>query len=248
MISIKTKEEIEIMAEGGKILAKVLREIAKITKAGITTNDLNGAAEALILKYGAAPSFKGFQNFPASLCTSINEEIVHGIPSGTVLKEGDIIGLDLGILYKGLHTDMAITIGVGKISKNAKKLIKTTEAALKFAIKKVRPGIDTNDIGEIIENYIEGKGFGVVRELCGHGIGKNVHEDPSVPNFRDKKKQGTVLKEGMVICIEPMVTMGDWRIKKAKDNYGFQTKDDSLAAHFEHTIAVTKTGSMVLTK
>ncbi|MBU4204862.1 type I methionyl aminopeptidase [Patescibacteria group bacterium] len=246
MISIKTKEEIEIIKEGGKILAKIMRELEKMAKPGITTKELDGAAEALILKHGAKPSFKGYKGFPSSLCTSVNEEIVHVIPSDRVLEEGDIVSLDLGALYKGFHTDMAITVGIGKISKKARELIKTTRETLDFVIKKIKPGINTNEVGGLIEKFIEKKGFGVVRELCGHGIGKNIHEDPQIPNYRDSR-QGAILKEGMIICLEPMVTIGDWHIKKAKDNYGFQTKDNSLAAHFEHTIAVTKDGSEVLT-
>ncbi|MFA5878380.1 MAG: type I methionyl aminopeptidase [Candidatus Staskawiczbacteria bacterium] len=246
MISIKTPEEIQIMAEGGKILAAIIKEVSAIVKPGVTTEELDRATEALIFKYNAKPAFKGYDNFPASLCTSVNEELVHVIPSGRVLKEGDIISLDSGVLYKGFNSDMAVTVGVGKISKENQRLIKVTKRALEVGIEKVKPGATTNDIGEAIEKYIEKEGFGVVRELCGHGIGKTVHEDPKVPNYNDKGK-GTALKEGMVICIEPMTTVGDWRIKKARDNYGYQTKDGSLSAHFEHMIAVTKKGYKVLT-
>ena len=245
MITIKSPQEIQIMAKGGKILAKIIKEIGKQVRPGITTKELDRAAEALILKYGK-PSFKDYKGFPACLCTSVNEEIVHVIPSDRVLEEGDVVCLDLGILYKGFHTDMAITVGVGRVSKQAKELIKITKKTLDFIIKKIKPGISTNEIGGLIENFVESKGFGIVRELCGHGIGRSVHEDPQIPNYRENGA-GPELVEGMVICLEPMVTMGDWRIKKAKDGYGFQTKDNSLAAHFEHTIAVTKTGCQVLT-
>ncbi|MBU3934513.1 type I methionyl aminopeptidase [Patescibacteria group bacterium] len=247
MIDIKTSEEIQTMREGGKILAGIIQKIGKMAKPGIATKELDRAAEALILKHGAKPSFKGHNGFPASLCVSVNEEIVHMIPSDRVLKEGDIVSLDLGLLYKGFHLDMAITVAIGKVSKKAKELIKITKEALDFIIKKVKPGVSTNEIGGLVENFIEKNGFGAVRELCGHGIGKNLHENPQIPNYKDVG-QGEILKEGMTVCLEPMATVGDWRIKKAKDGYGFQTKDSSLAAHFEHTIAITKKGAVVITK
>jgi len=246
MITIKTSEEIQIMTEGGKILAKIMEELEKQVKAGITTKELDRAAEALILKYGAKPSFKNYKGFPACLCTSINEKLVHVVPSDSALKQGDIISLDLGLLYKGFHADMAITVGVGKISKKAKKLIKTTKESLDFIIKKIKPGMKTSQVGSLIENFIKKRGFGVIRELCGHGIGRNLHEEPQLPNYKDVREEA-VLKEGMTICLEPMVTLGDWRIKKAKDGYGFETKDGSLSAHFEHTIAITKKGAKILT-
>lgn len=244
---IKTKEEIEIISEGGKILAKVLKQVSKLVKPGVTTNELNRAAEALILSYGGLPAFKGYNGFPTALCTSVNEVIVHGIPSERVLKQGDIISLDLGVLYKGYNTDMAVSLPVGKISKEAKELINTVKKTLDICLKKIRAGMTTRELGGIIETYIESRGFGVVRELCGHGIGKEVHEDPQIPNYKDERALD-VLKEGMVICIEPMATMSAWRIRRARDNYGFQTKDSSLAAHFEVTLVVTKTGNKVLTR
>ncbi|MEK7061845.1 MAG: type I methionyl aminopeptidase [Patescibacteria group bacterium] len=246
MITIKTPEEIKIIAEGGKILATVLAEVEKLVKPGITTIELDRASEALILKHGARPAFKGYEGFPYSLCASINEEIVHGLPSERILKEGDIIGLDLGVLYKGYNTDMAVTVPVGNISFEAKRLIMVTKKALKRGIKKVRSGVTVGDIGNTIQRYIEDQGLGVVRDLCGHGIGKDLHEDPKIPNYGTRHK-GEVLKEGMVICLEPMVTIGDWHIKKAKDGYGYASRDGSLSAHFEHTMAVTKDGVRVLT-
>lgn len=246
MINIKTPEEIQIMAEGGKILATVLAEVEKMAKPSITTLELDRAAEALILKHGAKPAFKGYDNFPFSLCTSVNDVIVHGLPSKYVLKEGDIVGLDLGVLYKGYNTDMALTVGIGNISFEAKRLLKVTEKALKIGIKKARPGNTTGDLGNTIQRYIEDQGYSVVRDLCGHGIGKEVHEDPTIPNYGQRHK-GVMLKEGMVICIEPMVTMGDFRLRQSPDGYGFSTKDGKLAAHFEHTLAITKDGAKVLT-
>ncbi|MBI1866209.1 MAG: type I methionyl aminopeptidase [Candidatus Staskawiczbacteria bacterium] len=247
MTKIKSEEEIKIMREGGRILANVLSQIEKMVKPGVTTIELDRAAEALILKHGAAPAFKGYEKFPYSLCASVNEEIVHGFPSERILKEGDIIGLDLGVLYKNYNTDMAITVPVGNISFEAKRLIMVTKKALKRGIKKVRPGNTIGDIGNTIQRYIEDQGFGVVRDLCGHGIGKELHEDPRIPNFGTRHK-GEVLKEGMVICLEPMVTIGDWHLKKAQDGYGYATKDGSLSAHFEHTMAVTKEGVKILTE
>lgn len=247
MINIKTAEEIEIMAEAGKILATVLKEVEKMVKPGITTIELDRAAEALILSYEAKPAFKGYDGFPYSLCASINEDIVHGFPSERILKEGDIVGLDLGVLYKGYNSDMAITVAIGNVSFEAKRLIMVTKKALKRGIKKVRPGNTVGDIGNTIQRYIEDQGLGVIRDLCGHGIGKKVHEDPRIPNFGERHK-GEVLKEGMVICLEPMVSMGDWHLKGSKDGYGYATKDGSLSAHFEHTIAVTKNGARVLTE
>jgi len=247
MITIKTAEEIEIMAEAGKILATVLKEVEKMVKPGITTIELDRAAEALIVSYGAKPAFKGYDNFPYSLCASINEDIVHGFPSERILKEGDVVGLDLGVLYKGYNSDMAITVAIGNVSFEAKRLIMVTKKALKRGIKKVRPGNTVGDIGNTIQRYIEDQGLGVIRDLCGHGIGKKVHEDPRIPNFGERHK-GEVLKEGMVICLEPMVSMGDWHLKGSKDGYGYATKDGSLSAHFEHTIAVTKNGARILTE
>lgn len=247
MALIKTQEEIKIIAEGGKILATVLAEVEKLVKPGVSTEELDRSAEALILKHGAMPAFKGYDGFPYSLCASVNEVIVHGFPSKIILKEGDIIGLDLGVLYKGYNTDMAITVPVGNISFEAKRLIMVAKKALKRGIKKVRDGVTTGDVGNTIQRYIEDQGLGVVRDLCGHGIGKDVHEDPKIPNYGTRHK-GEVLKEGMVICLEPMVTIGDWHLKKAQDGYGYATRDGSLAAHFEHTMAVTKDGVRVLTE
>jgi len=246
MITIKTPEEIEIMAEGGKILAKIMKTLEKNVKPGITTKELDRLAESLILKSGGKCSFKGYEGFPACLCTSINEEIVHAVPSNRILKEGDIISLDLGIFYKGYHTDMAITLPVGKISFETPRLIRVTKKALKRGIKKVRPGNTIGDIGNTIQRYVESQGFNVVRDLCGHGIGKEIHEEPQILNF-GKRKSGPEIKEGMVLCLEPMVTVGDWKLKKTKDNCGYETKDGSLSCHFEHTIAVTKDGAKILT-
>jgi len=247
MIFIKTKKETEIMAEGGKILAKIMKELEKKVRPGITTKELDRLAESLIFKFGAKCSFKGYQNYPTCLCTSINDEIVHAIPSERILKEGDIVSLDLGVFFKGFHADMAITVPVGKINSQAKKLIEVTKKSLKMGIREIEPGNYLGDIGFAVQKYVESSGFNVVRELCGHGIGKNIHEDPEVLNFGEENT-GSEIKEGMILCLEPMVTVGDWRIKKSDDGFGYKTKDGSLSAHFEQTIAVTKNGYKILTK
>jgi len=248
MSLIKTKEEIKIMREGGKILALIMRELEKEVKPGVDTNYLNKVAEDLIFKYGAKPSFKGYHNFPASLCVSVNEELVHTVPSERKLEEGDIVSLDLGIEFKGLNTDMAVTIPVGdKVDPDTLRLIRTTKKALKRGIRKVRDGVTLGDIGNTIQRYVEGQGYSVIRDLCGHGIGKEVHEDPQILNY-GKRKTGMKLKEGMVICLEPMVSTGDYNLKKSKDGHGYITRDDSLSAHFEHTMVVTKSGVKILTE
>ena len=246
MITIKSKEEIKIMAEGGKILASITKELEKKVKPGITTKDLDRATEALILKSGNKCSFKGYENYPSCLCASINQEIVHVVPSNKVLKKGDIISLDLGILHKGFHADMAVTVPVGKVLPEAQRLIRVTKKALKRGIKKTRPGNTIGDIGNTIQRYVESQGFQVVRDLCGHGIGRELHQDPQILNY-GKRKTGAEIKEGMAFCLEPMVTVGDYKIKKSKDGQGFETADGSLSCHFEHMVVVTKNGAKILT-
>lgn len=265
MIKIKTKDEIEIMRQGGKILAFVLSEVAKAVKPGVTTKYLDELAESLIYEKGALPGFKSFQGYPATLCTSVNEEIVHALPSERKLKEGDIIGLDLGVLFppercgscsmaqgcagqQGMYTDSAVTVPVGKISPEAAKLIEAARGALNTAIAKIKPGRKISEISRTIQNFAEGAGFSVIRELVGHGIGCELHEAPEIPNFAGSNFKDVILKEGMVLALEPMVSAGTHKIKKSKDKFGFETEDKSLAAHFEHTVAVTKDGCEVLTK
>lgn len=244
---IYTDKEIQVMREGGRILAKIMRELKKKVRPGITTKYLDKVAEDLVFKYKAKPSFKGFNNYPASLCTSINQEIVHAVPSDRKLKEGDILSLDLGIRYKGYCTDLAITTPIGKVDKKTTKLINVTKKALEIGIKQAKPGNHLQDIGWAIENYVKKNSFNVVRELCGHGVGKQVHEDPQILNY-GKKDEGIKLKPGMVLALEPMVTIGDWHVEKTKDSFGYKTKDNSLSVHFEHTIAIIKKGPIVLTK
>lgn len=246
MIPTKTLKEIKIMAEGGRILAKIMKELEKTVRPGITTKRLDRLAESLIFKYGGKCSFKGHEGYPFCLCTSINQEIVHALPSGRVLKDGDIISLDLGMLYKGFHTDMAVTVPVGKVDYEIKRLIRATKKALKRGIKKVRPGNTFGDISNTIQRYVEGQGFNVVRDLCGHVIGKLLHEEPQILNY-GKRKTGSEIKKGMTFCLEPMVAIGGPRIKKSKDGYGFLTQDGSLCSHFEHTIAVVENKAKILT-
>jgi len=235
------------MNEGAKILAQIMKEIIKMVKPGISTEELDEAAEGLIFQSGAKPSFKGYEGFPSSLCVSLNEEIVHGLPSERKLKEGDIVSLDLGVFYKGFHSDMAVTLPVGEVDFEILRLIRVTKKSLKLGIKKIRPGNTVGDIGNTVQRYIESQGFNVVRDLCGHGIGKELHEDPQILNY-GKRRAGPELAEGMVLCLEPMAAIGGGRIKKSENGYTFETADGSISAHFESEIAVTKDGCKVLTK
>jgi len=247
MVNIYSEKEIEIMREGGKILAKILKALNKKVKPGITTAYLNKVAEDLIFSFGAQPSFRGFNDYPAALCTSVNEEIVHAVPNKRVLKNGDILTLDLGIRYKGFCTDAAITVPIGKIDSKTKKLIDVTKKSLEIAIKQCKSGKRLGDIGWAIQSYVEKNGFSVIRELVGHGVGKAVHEDPQILNY-GTKGGGTELKQGMVLALEPMVTMGNWRIKRGEDRFSYKMLDNSLCAHFEHTVVITKKGPKILTK
>lgn len=247
MVHLKTKKEIEILREAGYLLFSVMKEIKEMIKPGVATDYLDLTAESLILKMGAKPNFKGYRNFPATICACINEEIVHCAPSKEKkIKEGDIVSIDAGLLFKGFNADMAFTVPVGEVSFEARRLIRVTKKALKRGIKKARPGNTFGDIGNTIQRYVESQGFNVVRELCGHGIGRALHEEPDVLNY-GKRGEGIKLKEGMVFCLEPMVTAGDWHIKRTEDGYGYKTKDNSLSAHFEAMIAITKDGCEVLT-
>jgi len=256
MVKLKSKQEIEILREGGKILAEILAELEKMAEPGISTADLEKKAQKLIKKAGGQPSFKGYKDnhnkksFPTALCASINEELVH-VPSlpGRYLKNGDIISLDLGIKYKKLFTDTAITVAVGKIDEQSQKLIDTTKECLNLAISQVKPGNKLFDIARAIQINAEANNFGVVRELVGHGVGYEVHEEPQVPNFVNGEKEfvNIELTPGLVIAIEPMVTIGDWHVETGKDGLSILTKDKSLSAHFEHTVGVTENGCLVIT-
>ncbi len=247
MILIKTPQEIEIMRVAGKILAGILKELEAKVAPGISTKELDNLAEKLIKESGSKPAFKNYNGFPNALCVSLNEEIVHGVPSDRKLKEGDIVSLDLGLIHNGFCSDMAITMPIGEIDPEANRLIRVTKKSLKRAIARVKAGRTIGDVACAVQNYVEDQGFSIVRELCGHGIGKELHEDPEVPNFGQRHK-GATLEEGMVLAIEPMATIGDWKIKRTLDGFGFKTVDNSLAAHFEHTVAVGKRGGIILTK
>jgi len=246
MIPIKSKEEIEIMREGGNILAIIIQALEKRVEPGIATIQLDRLAESLIFKYNGKPSFKGHQGYPAALCVSINKEIVHAVPSQRIVKGGDVISLDLGFFYKGFHTDMAVTLAVGNVSSEARRLLRATKKALKRGIKKARLGNTFGDISNTIQRYTEDQGFSVVRDLCGHGIGRELHEEPKILNY-GKRHSGAEIKEGMCFCIEPMLTLGGWEIKKSEDGFGYETRDNSLSCHFEHTMVVTKQGCQILT-
>lgn len=254
MITIKTPEEIKILRDGGKILASVLHMVAEKAKSGVASIELDKYVEFLIKKADGEPSFKYYKTrddkfpFPASLCVSINDEVVHGIPSPErILKEGDIVGLDLGLKWQGLYTDATITVGIGKISSDAKKILVVTKSALERGIKAVKENAYVGDIGFAIQFYAEKNGFSIVKKLVGHGVGYEVHEEPEIPNF-GRKKSGAVLKSGMVFALEPMVSAGSGDVFLDKNNWTWKTSDGSLSAHFEHTLVVTKNGCEVLTK
>lgn len=246
-INLKISEQIEIMRQGGKIAAQVLETLRNKAKVGMTTKELDQIAEDIIAQAGAKPSFKGFQGYPAAICTSINDEIVHGIPSERELQDGDILGLDVGVLYKGFHTDTAISVPIGKIDSTKQKLIEITKLSLDQAIQEIKPGIPLGDIQALIQKIIEDAGFTVVEDLTGHGVGRNLQEAPSIPNYGTKGK-GLILEEGMTLAFEPMVTNGSAEIAVLDDGWTIVTTDGSLSAHFEHTIAVTKNGCIILTE
>ncbi len=251
---IYNKEEIEILREGGKRLALVLSEVGKKVSAGVTTASLNELAESLIRAGGDKPAFLNHQPegspsaFPATLCVSVNDEIVHGIPGDRILKEGDIVGIDLGLSHKGLFVDMAMTVPVGNIDNLTKKLVSTTEQSLYAGIDAAHGGNRVGDIGAAVEKVVRGTGFGIVEELGGHGVGHNVHEDPFIPNY-GKAGKGVKLKPGMVIAIEPMLNGGSRHVSLSlEDNFTFSTLDGKYSAHFEHTILITDEAPEILTQ
>ena len=248
-VTIKTEEEIIKLKEGGNILATILSELGKAVKVGITTKELDQLARDLMKEYKVEPSFLNYSDppYPAVLCTSVNQQLVHCIPSDYALKEGDIISLDCGIWHKGLCTDMARTFSVGKISEETKKLSKVTRKALEIAIETAKPGNTIGDLGYNVQTYVEQQGFSVVRKLVGHGVGYEVHEPPAVPNF-GKKGEGIAFKEGMVLAFEPMVNIGHHDIVTGLNDWDISSKDDSLTAHFEDTIVITSKGAEIITK
>jgi len=246
-IIIKTDEELAAMRQAGRIVATILEILRKRIKPGMETRELDNIADLELKRKGAKSSFKGYRDFPANLCVSVNDEIVHGIPGKKVLHEGDIVSLDFGAIYQGFQADAAVTGAVGKIDSKAQKLIETTRGALEAGIKAARAGARLGDISAAIQNYAESRGYSVVREYTGHGIGREMHEEPQIPNF-GLPGSGPLLKKGMTLALEPMVNVGDWRTRVGDDNWTVLTADGSLSAHFEHTIAITDGEAEVLTK
>ncbi|MEE9366157.1 MAG: type I methionyl aminopeptidase [Dehalococcoidales bacterium] len=246
-IIIKTEDEIAAMRQASRIVAVILKKIVEQIRPGMETKELDTIAEKELKKHGAKSSFKGYRGFPANLCVSINDEIVHGIPGNRVLREGDIVSLDFGAICNGFQGDAALTVGVGRISKKEEALIETTEGALKTGISAARAGAKLGDISYAIQNYAESRGYSVVREYTGHGIGRDMHEEPQIPNF-GLPDSGPVLKKGMTLALEPMVNTGDWRTRVGDNRWTVFTADGSLSAHCEHTIAITDGEPEVLTR
>lgn len=245
-IFLKSDEEVEIIKRNGEILGKCHAEVARMLQPGITTKELDRIAEEFIKDNQAKPSFKGYGGFPASLCISLNEVVVHGIPSNRELKEGDIISIDCGVYKNGLHADSAFTYQIGEIDSKVADLLTRTKESLYLGVEQVKPNNRIGDISFAVQNYVEKFGYGVVRELVGHGVGKKLHEGPEVPNY-GKRGKGPKLVEGMVIAIEPMITLGKRFVIQEKDGWTIRTEDKKPAAHFEHTVLVTKTGYEILT-
>lgn len=247
MIICKTPREIEIMREAGRIVALTHQELKKHIVPGITTKELDKVAEAFIRKYDAIPSFKGYNGFTGSICASVNEELVHGIPGNRVLNNGDIISIDIGAEYNGYHGDSAWTYAVGSIDEETQRLLDVTEESLYKGLNEAKPGDRLSNISHAIQTYVEANGFSVVREYVGHGIGQDLHEDPQIPHYGPPNK-GPRLKPGMVLAVEPMVNAGSRYVKTLADDWTVVTVDGKMCAHFEHTVAITETGFEILTK
>ena len=251
MIALKSAREIEIMKRANVIVAEVLRELKEKVAAGVTTLELDAIAEELTLKKNAIPAFKGYnvagRVYPRCLCASINEEIVHGIPTNRVLREGDIIGLDYGVIYEGFYGDSAVTVGVGRVSDEARRLMEVTELALYKGIEQLHDGKRLGDLGHAVQQVAESAGYSVVRAFVGHGIGRKLHEEPPVPNYGEPDR-GIRLREGMVLAIEPMLNVGGCEVEIKEDGWTAVTRDGSLAAHFEHSVAITKDGPVILSQ
>jgi methionyl aminopeptidase len=247
VIELKSAAQIEHMRAAGRILADAFHVCRDLVKPGVSTLEIDREVEALIRARKAKPAFKGYRGYPATICASINEEVVHGIPAPKRrLREGDIIGLDLGAVVEGYYADAAVTLPVGEISDEARRLLDVTRESLNRAIEQCRPGRRVGDVGAAVQRHVEAAGFGVVRAFVGHGIGRALHEDPQVPNFGEPGR-GPLLRPGMVLALEPMVTMGHWEVRVLADRWTAVTADGSLAAHFEHTVAVSEAGPDVLT-
>lgn len=244
---IYCEEEVRAIRRSNQIVAKILEELGSMIRPGVRTKELDEHAEARTREMGAIPAFKGYRDFPSSLCTSINEEIVHGIPSSRALREGDIISLDFGVLYEGYYGDAAVTFPVGEITPRAKKLIQAAKEAFHKGLDQAKAGNRLSDISHAIQSYVEAQGFSVIRSFVGHGIGLSLHEEPQIPNFGLPGK-GPKIKPGMVFALEPMIAMGDWNVEILEDNWTAITRDKSLSAHYEHTVAITEEGAEVLSE
>src|SRR5690606_3395656 len=247
MIICKTPRELEIMREAGRIVALTHQELRKTLQPGITTRELDTIAESFIKQHGAYPSFKGYNGFPGSVCVSVNEELVHGIPGDRILKDGDIISIDIGAKVNGYHGDSAWTYSVGNIDMETQKLLDVTEKSLYLGLEEAKPGVRLSNISHAIQTYVESNGFSIVREYVGHGVGQNLQEDPQIPHY-GPPNTGPRLKPGMVLAIEPMVNAGSRYVKTLADNWTVVTVDGKKCAHFEHTIAITEAGYEILTK
>ncbi|NGZ78054.1 type I methionyl aminopeptidase [Saccharibacillus alkalitolerans] len=247
MIICKSETELGFMREAGRIVAETHRVLAKAIEPGVTTAELDRLADATIRSQDAVPSFKGYNGFPASICASVNDQLVHGFPSERKLREGDIVSIDIGAQYRGYHGDSAWTYPVGRISDEAQRLLDVTEGSLYAGLAHVKPDVRLFTISHAIQRYIEESGMSVVREFVGHGIGRNLHEEPNIPNYGIEDR-GPLLKPGMVLAIEPMVNFGGRQVRTLEDNWTVVTVDGSLCAHFEHTVAVTKDGLEIFTK
>ncbi len=247
MIVIKSQEEIARMRKPNRVVAELLDYLEGLVRPGVTTRELDEKAETFILKRGGKPAFKGYHGFPATICASINEEVVHGIPGGRRLKEGDIIGIDLGVVMDGFYGDAAKTFAVGRVDSEAARLMEVTQASLFEGISQAVAGNRLYDISHAVQRHVETAGFSVVRDFVGHGIGRQLHEDPQVPNY-GPPHQGPKLEEGMALAIEPMVNEGTWRVKVKKDGWTVVTADGKRSAHFEHTIIITGNGPEILTR
>ncbi len=246
MIPVRSESELDCLREAGSILAGILKQLSAAVRPGVTTQELDDLASLLMRRAGVRSAFKGYRGYPAHICACVNEEIVHGIPGPRVLQEGDLFKLDTGIEHKGYFSDSAVTVGVGKISQAARSLLQVTREALQLGIKQARPENRLFDIAHAVQSHVERNGFSVVRQFVGHGIGKNLHEEPEIPNF-GRPHEGAHLREGMVLAIEPMVNRGGWEAEVLENGWTAVTKDGSLSAHFEHTVAVTAQGPQVLT-
>ncbi|GAC1652275.1 MAG: type I methionyl aminopeptidase [Vulcanimicrobiaceae bacterium] len=246
MITMKSPREIETMRRSGKITSKVLGNLMRAAKPGMTTRQLDAMAESGIRQLGGLPTFMGYHGYPSSICTSVNDEVVHGMPGDRVLKDGDLLSIDIGTTYEGYVSDSAVTVPIGAISQAAERLLNVTQECLMLGIAQMRPGKHLGDIGAAVQKHAESAGFGVVRELVGHGIGTKMHEEPQVPNY-GTPGAGMELRPGLVLAIEPMITQGNYAVNTLKDGWTVVTADGKLAAHFEHTIAITEDGPRILT-